>query len=182
MKQTNLALHWMENQELRAMTSTRLVAAASGSGRYADAHAAEEAGEAPGSAEGLEVGAVVPPFRGRETRMTLGAACVVASAIEGMADGGELVGGERGNDDAFACVAWRAAAPVAEVKIGCEVSGHQVEMTCADSVAVADACVALAAGRGAAGLPAVAKPDFVGTCGGSAAVAAETGLDASVVE
>lgn len=89
----------------RTTFSTKLVAAASGPGRYAGVHAVVRAGEGPGSAGELEVCVVVLASHGQGTRTTSGAASVVASEIEDMADEGGAAGGGPENGDAFACVA-----------------------------------------------------------------------------
>lgn len=89
----------------RSVFSTRLVAAASGPGRYADVHAGVRVGEGPGSVGESEVCVAVLVSREQATRMTSGAASVVASEIEDTAgEGGAEAGGQE-NGDAFACVA-----------------------------------------------------------------------------
>lgn len=89
----------------RSVFSTRLAAAASGPGRYADVHAVVRVGEGPGSVAESEVCVVVLASREQGSRMTSGAASVVASVIEDTADEGGAEGGGQENGDAFACVA-----------------------------------------------------------------------------
>jgi hypothetical protein len=89
----------------RTTFSTTSVAAASGSGRYADAHVAVQAGEGAGSVEESGVCVVGLVSRGRGTQTTSGAAFVVASVIEDMADEGGVAGGGQESGGAFACVA-----------------------------------------------------------------------------
>lgn len=89
----------------RSILSTRLAAVASGPGRYADVHAVVRVGEVAGSVTESEVCVVGLASRERGTRMTSGAASVVASEIEDTADEGGAEGGGQENGDAFACVA-----------------------------------------------------------------------------
>jgi hypothetical protein len=157
--------------------STRLVAVASGPGRYAGVHAVVRAAEGPGCVVELELCVLAPASREQGTRTTSGAASVVASEIEDMADGGGAAGGGQGNGGAFACVAWRAVGQAAGAEIDYAASENRAVRTCAGSVA--GACAGLVAAQ-YAGLPAPAKTDFVGTCEGSA-VAAEAALGATAV-
>lgn len=89
----------------RSVFSTRLAAAASGPGRYADVRAVVPVGEGPGFVAESEVCVVVLACREQGTRMTPGAASVVASEIEDTADEGGAEGDGQENGDAFACVA-----------------------------------------------------------------------------
>lgn len=77
----------------RTIFSTKLVAAASGPGRYADVHVVVQVGEGPGSVVGSEASVLVLASREQGTLTTLGAASVVASEIEDMADEGGAAGG-----------------------------------------------------------------------------------------
>lgn len=94
----------MDENHILNHFSTRLVAVASGPGRYADVHAVVRAGEGLGSAVELVVCVIVLVSRGQGTQ-TSGVAYVVASEIEDRADEEEAVEGGQENDDAFACVA-----------------------------------------------------------------------------